>query len=216
MVTGKVIVPIWKTLVPPNPTNGVSEGRKRSLSTLICWNAGQQRIFAELPLSTSTCQILKFAIDKLMTRASSWGWCSRLASSSVKLMAGLLTLVALEGRLEIWILCTIRKYVFLAFLNIVFPLMITLISPSRALDLSSACQLGSRSLERFFPPLTNRYKFPCLMRVSIYCLRLQHSKVSCLWSRWKRQYLFLSLLFESPFNLSSQFNAALSLICIRT
>ena len=40
MVTGKVIVPIWKTLVPPNPTNNVSEGRKRSLSTLICWNAG--------------------------------------------------------------------------------------------------------------------------------------------------------------------------------
>ena len=40
MVTGKVIVPMGETLVPPNPTNGVSEGRKRSLSTLICWNAG--------------------------------------------------------------------------------------------------------------------------------------------------------------------------------
>ena len=40
MVTCKVIVPTRKTLVPSNPTNGASDGRRRSLSTLICWNTG--------------------------------------------------------------------------------------------------------------------------------------------------------------------------------
>ena len=56
-------------------------------------------------------------------------------------MAGLLIVVALRGRPEIWTLCIIRKYVFLAFLDdlaIVFPLMITLISSSGALGLSLA------------------------------------------------------------------------------
>ena len=71
-------------------------------------------------------------------------------------------------------LCTMRKYIFLAFLDdptIVLPPIITLISPSGALGLSSACQLGSRSLGRFSPFLTNRYNFPYLMRASIYYLR---------------------------------------------
>ena len=40
MVTNKVMVPTGKTLVPPKPTNSVSDGRRRSLSILICWNAG--------------------------------------------------------------------------------------------------------------------------------------------------------------------------------
>ena len=35
MVTGKMMVPIGKTLVPLNPTNGVSESRRCSLSTII-------------------------------------------------------------------------------------------------------------------------------------------------------------------------------------
>jgi len=39
MVTGKVMVPTRKTLVPPNPTS-VFEGRRRSLSIFIYWNAG--------------------------------------------------------------------------------------------------------------------------------------------------------------------------------
>ena len=81
-------------------------------------------------------------------------------------MAGLSTLVILGGWPEIWTLCTIRKYVVLAFLEepaIVFPLMITHISPSWALGLSSTCQLGSGSLGGFSPPLTNRCNFPCLM-----------------------------------------------------
>ena len=40
MVTSKMMVPTGKTLVPPNPTNGVFKGRRFSLSTLIYWNAG--------------------------------------------------------------------------------------------------------------------------------------------------------------------------------
>ena len=36
MVTGKIMVPMGKTLVPPNPTNGMSKGWRRSRSILIC------------------------------------------------------------------------------------------------------------------------------------------------------------------------------------
>ena len=35
MVTNKVMVPTGKTLVPPNPNNGVFEGKSHSLSILI-------------------------------------------------------------------------------------------------------------------------------------------------------------------------------------
>ena len=38
MVTDKVMVPMGKTLVPPNLTNGASKGRGRSLLILIYWN----------------------------------------------------------------------------------------------------------------------------------------------------------------------------------
>ena len=85
-------------------------------------------------------------------------------------MAGLLILVALRGRPEIWTLCTIRKYVFLAFLDdvaIVFPPMITLISSSGALGLSLARWLGLGSVGGISPPLINHCNFPCLMRVLI-------------------------------------------------
>ena len=60
--------------------------------------------------------------------------------SFVKLMAGLSTLVNLSGRPEIWMLCTILKYVFLAFLDEpanALPPTITFISPSGAFGLSS-------------------------------------------------------------------------------
>lgn len=56
---------------------------------------------------------------------------------------GVVTLVAFGDSLEIWMLCTIRKYIFLAFLEysaIVFPFTITMISLSEALGLSSACR----------------------------------------------------------------------------
>ena len=92
----------------------------------------------------------------------------------VKLMTGLSTLVAFGGHPEIWTLCTIRKYVFLAFLNdpaIVFPSTIILISPSSALGLSSTRQLGLRSLDGFSLLLTNRCNFPYLIKDSICCLR---------------------------------------------
>ena len=95
----------------------------------------------ELLLSTSTCRVLKPTIDKLITKASSWGWCSHLAFSSEELMVGLSTLVTLGSHPEIWTLCTIHKYVFHAFLEdpaIVFPHTITLISLGGALGLFSA------------------------------------------------------------------------------
>lgn len=60
-------------------------------------------------------------------------------------MVGLSTLVILGGRLEIWMLYTIHKYVFLAFLDkpaIVLPPSITLISQSGALGLSSTPLVG--------------------------------------------------------------------------
>lgn len=55
-------------------------------------------------------------------------------------MVGLSTLVILGGHPKIWMLYTIHKYVFLAFLDkpaIVLPPTITLISQSGALGLSS-------------------------------------------------------------------------------
>ena len=40
MVTSRVMVSTGKTLVLLNPTSGVSLGKSRSLSILICWKAG--------------------------------------------------------------------------------------------------------------------------------------------------------------------------------
>ena len=40
--------------------------------------------------------------------------------------------------------------------------------------------------------------------------------MSCPWSQWKQQYLFLGLLFRSPFSLSSHIGVGSSLICMRT
>ena len=48
MVTGRVMVPMGKTLVLPNSTSDVSEGKRRFLS---------------IPLSTSTRWVLKSAIE---------------------------------------------------------------------------------------------------------------------------------------------------------
>ena len=180
MVTSRVTVPTRKTLVQPNPTSGVSKGKSHSLSILICWKAAQQRMSAKLPLSTNTDWVLKLAIDRQMTRASLWGWWSHRASSLVKLMVRLSTIVIFGIQLEIQMLYTIHKYVFLVFLKkptIVLPPTIALISPSEALDRSSARQFGSRSLGGFFPPLTNLGNFPCLMRVFICYFKSQHSEV---------------------------------------
>lgn len=131
-------------------------------------------MFAELPLSTSIPLVLKSAIDKLISKALSRGWCSCLASFFVKLMARLSTLVASDNFLEIWMLCTTCKYVFLPILEdpaIVLPPMITLISLSASLGLSLARQLGSGSLGGCSSPLMNCYSFPYLIRALICCLR---------------------------------------------
>ena len=58
--------------------------------------------------------------------------------------------------------------------------------------------------------------FPCVMRFSIYCFKSKHSFVSCPWSLWKWQYLFLLRLLRSPFIFSCHFKEGSSLICIRT
>ena len=47
------------------------------------------------------------------------------------------------------------------------------------------------------------HNFPYLMRFFIWCFKSKHSSVSCLWSLWKRQYLFLSRLLGSPFIFSA-------------
>ena len=91
--------------------------------------------------------------------------------------------------------------------------MITLISPSGALD-------GSSNFAFNFSSLWSRPRkflnFPCLMRFSICYFKSKHSSVSYPWSLWKRQYLFLLHLLGSPFISSSHFKEGSSLICIRT
>ena len=58
--------------------------------------------------------------------------------------------------------------------------------------------------------------FPCLMRFSICCFKSKYSSVSCPWSLWKQQYLFLLCLLGSLFIFSGHFKYGSSLICIRT
>ena len=91
--------------------------------------------------------------------------------------------------------------------------MITLISPSGGRDDSFAFLLNFTSLWSRPRKFLN---FSCLMRFSICYFRSKHSSVSCLWSLWKWQYLFLLRLFGSPFIFSVHFKEGPSLICIRT
>ena len=106
-------------------------------------------MLAKLPLFTRTRRVLRSAIDRLMTRALSYGWWRRRASSSVKLMVGSLTLVSQGRRLVIWTLCTICKQVFLTFLDelaIILRPTITFISLSRSLFSSSIGLLVPRQV----------------------------------------------------------------------
>ena len=48
------------------------------------------------------------------------------------------------------------------------------------------------------------------------CFKSKHSFVSCPWSLWKWQYLFLLHLLGSPFIFSDHFKEGSSLICINT
>ena len=89
----------------------------------------------------------------------------------------------------------------------------TLISPSGGLDGSSAFAFNFSSL---WSHPRKFLKFPCLMRFSICCFKSKHSSMSCLWSLWKQQYLFLLRLLGSPFIFSGHFKEGSSLIYIRT
>ena len=91
--------------------------------------------------------------------------------------------------------------------------MITLISLSGRRDDSSSFPFNFLSLWSRPGKFLN---FPCLMRFSICCFKSKHSSVSCLWSLWKRQYLFLLRLLGSPFIFSSHFKEGSSLIFIST
>ena len=91
--------------------------------------------------------------------------------------------------------------------------MITLISSSGGRDDSSTLPFNFSFL---WSRPRKLFNFPCLIRFSTCCFRSKHSSVSCPWSLWKRQYLFLLHLLGSPFIFSDHFKEGLSLICIRT
>ena len=150
-----------------------------------------------------------------MTIASSWGWWILSAFSSVKVIACSSVDLALGDRLESWTLCTTFKYAFLDLDDwlVELPPIITLISPRGDRDDSSALLFNFSSL--WFRP-RKLFNFPYLIRFSTCCFRSKHSSVSCPWSLWKRQYLFLLRLLGSPFIFSGHFKDGSSLICIRT
>ena len=147
--------------------------------------------------------------------ASSWGWWTLSASSFINVIACSSVFLVLGDRLESWTFYTTLRYVFLDLDDWPAepPPMITLISPSDGHDDSSTFPFNFSSL---WSRLRKFLNFPCLMRFSICCFRSKLSSVSCLWSLWKRQYLFLLCLLGSPFIFSSHFKEGSSLICIRT
>ena len=123
--------------------------------------------------------------------------------------------LALGDRPESWTLYTTFKYAFLDLDDwpVELPSMITLISPSGGRYDFFALPFNFSSL---WSPSRKLFIFPCLIRFSTCCFRLKHSSVSCPWSLWKRQYLFLLRLLGSPFIFSGHFKDGSSLICIRT
>ena len=123
--------------------------------------------------------------------------------------------LSLGNHPESWTLYTTFRYVFLDLDNwpVELPPIITLISPRGGRDDSSAFPLNFLSLSSRPRKLFN---FPYLIRFSICYFRSKHSSISCPWSLWKRQYLFLLRLLGSPFIFSGHFKEGSSLICIRT
>ena len=150
-----------------------------------------------------------------MTITSSWGWWILSASSSVKVIACSSVDLALGDRLESWTLCTTLRYAFLDLDDwpVELPPMINLISSSGGHDDSSTLPFNFSSL---WSRPRKLFSFPCLIRFSTCYFGSKHSSVSCLWSLWKRQYLFLLRLLRSPFIFSDHFKEGSSLICIRT
>ena len=147
--------------------------------------------------------------------ASSWGWWTLSASSSVNVMACSSVVLVLGDHPKSWMFCTTFRYVFLDLEDcpVEVPSMITLISLSRGRDDSSTFPFNFSFLWFRSRKFLN---FPCLMRFSIYCFKLKHSSMSCPWSLWKRQYLFLLRLLASPSIFFGHFKEGSSLICLRT
>ena len=146
---------------------------------------------------------------------SSWGWWTLSASSFVNVMVCSSVALVLGDRPESCTFYTTFKYVFLDLEDclVEVPSMITLISSSRGRDDSSTFPFNFSSLWSRPRKFLN---FPCLMRFSICCFKSKHSSMSCLWSLWKQQYLFLLRLLGSPFIFSGHFKEGSSLICMRT
>ena len=154
-------------------------------------------------------------MSKVMTIASSWGWWILATSSSVKVIACSSVDLAFSVHPESWMLCTTFKYAFFDLDDrpVELPPMITLISPSGGRDDFSIFPFNFSSL---LSRPTKFLNFPCLIRLSICCFKSKHSYVSCQWSLWKQQYLFLLCLLGSPFIFPSHFKDGSSLIYIRT
>ena len=135
-----------------------------------------------------------------MTIASSCGWWTLSASSSMNVMAYSSVTLILRNRPKSWTFCTTFRYVFLNLEDcpIEVPLMMTLISPSGGCDGSSSFPFNFSALWSYPRKFLN---FPCLMRFSIYYFKSKHSSVSCPWSLWKRQYLFLLCLLGISLHL---------------
>ena len=150
-----------------------------------------------------------------MTIASSCGWWILSASSSVKEIVGSSIPHDFGDRPESWTFCTTLRYVFfdLEVCPAEIPPMMTLISPNGGRDDSSIFAFNFSSL---WSLSTKCLSFPCLIRFSIYYFKSKHSSVSCPWSLWKQQYLFLLRLLGSPFIFSSHFKEGSSLICMST
>ena len=147
--------------------------------------------------------------------ASSWGWWTLSASSSMNVIACSSIALVLSDHPESCTFCTTFKYVFMDLEDclVEVPPMITLISLNGGHDNSSTFPFNFSSLWSRPRKFLN---FPCQMRFSIYYFKSKHSSMSCPWSLWKQQYLFLLRLLGSPFIFSGHFKEGSSLICIRT
>ena len=147
--------------------------------------------------------------------ALSWGWWTLSASSSVNVISCSSVVLVLGDCSESWTFCTNFRYVFLDLDNWPIELspVITLISLSEGRNNSSTFPFNFLSLCSRPRKFLN---FPYLIRFSICCFKSEHLSVSCPWSLWKRQYLFLLRLLRSPFIFSGHFKKGSSLICTRT
>ena len=138
--------------------------------------------------------------------ASSCGWWTLSTSASVNVIACSSMVLVLGDRPESWTFCTTFKYVFLDLDDwpAELPPIITLISPSGGCNDSSTFPFNFSSLCSCPRKFLN---FSCLIIFSICYFRSWHLSVSCPWSLWKRQYLFLLHLLEWRMEFASILSA---------